>query len=104
MLYGMRFMEKKRKSPKIINIDKHKDIHGYVSKLTDIINHKIRLIKIISMRISSTMCNIKNKTNMVNEQIHKVSEMDNDTLHLMDDNLNEIITYLRERLKKLKKD
>ena len=54
-------------------------------------------------RISTAMCDIKNKTNMVNEKIHKVSKIDNDTLHLIDDNLNEIITYLIERLKKLKK-
>ena len=46
------------------------------------------------------MCNIKNKTNMINEKIHKASEIDNDKLHLIDDNLNEIITYLIERLKK----
>ena len=46
------------------------------------------------------MCNIKDKTNMVNKKIRKASAMNNDTLHLIDDNLNEIITYLRERLKK----
>ena len=95
---------KKRKSPKMINIDKHKNIDGYVSKLTVIINDKIKLMNIIiSKRIDRVMCNVKNKTNMVNEKIHKASEMDNDTLHLIDDNLNEIITYLRERLKKSKK-
>ena len=66
---------KKRKSPKMINIDKHKDIDGYVSKLTGIVNHKIILIKIISMRrISSVMCDIKNKTNLVNEKIHKANK------------------------------
>ena len=89
----------------MINLDKHKNIDGYVSKLTVIINDKIKLMKIISMRtIDRIMCNIKNKTNMVNEKIHKASEIDNDTLHLIDDNLNEIITYLRERFKKSKKD
>ena len=31
---------KNRKSSKIINIDKHKDIDGYVSKLTAIMNNK----------------------------------------------------------------
>ena len=40
---------------------------------------------------------------MVNKKIRKASAMNNDTLHLINDNLNEIITYLRERLKKLKK-
>ena len=94
---------KNRKSSKIINIDKHKDIDEYVSKLTDIINNKIKLTNVMSMRIGRVMCNIKNKTNMVNEKIHKASEMNNDTLHLIDDNLNEIITYLLKGLKKFKK-
>ena len=93
---------KNRKSSKMINIDKHKDIDGYSSKLTYIINNKIKLTNIMSMRIDRVMCNIRNKSNMVNEKIHKVSEMDNDTLHLIDDNLNEIITYLRKRLTKSK--
>ena len=43
----MRNKEKKRRTPKMINIDQHKDIDGYVSKLTGIINFKIRLMKII---------------------------------------------------------
>ena len=35
---------KNRIISKIINIDKHKDIDGYLSKLTDAINNKINLI------------------------------------------------------------
>ena len=54
----------------------------------------------MSVKIDRVMCNIKNKTNMVNEKIHKASEMDNNTLHLIDDNLNQIMTYLRKRLTK----
>ena len=50
------------------NIDKHKDIE-YVSKLTNIVKYKIRQTKVISMKIDCGMCNIKNKTNMVNEKI-----------------------------------
>ena len=83
---------KNRKSSKMVNIDKHKGIDGYVSKSTDIINNKIKLTNVMSMRIGRVMCNIKNKTNMVNEKIHKASEMDND-------NLNEIITYLIKGLR-----
>ena len=94
---------KNRKSSKMINIDKHKDIDRCVSKLADIINNKIKLANVMSMRIGRVMCNIKNKTNMINEKIHKASEIDNDTLHLIDDNLNEIITYLRESLTQSKK-
>ena len=78
---------KNRKSSKMVNIDKHKGIDGYVSKLTDIINNKVKLMNVMSMRIGHVICNIKNKTNVVNEKIHKASEMDNN-------NLNEIITYL----------
>ena len=55
----------------------------------------------INMKITRTMCNIKNKTNMVNEIILKASVIDNDTLHLIDDDLDEIITYLNTGLKKL---
>ena len=63
----MRFIKKKTKIPKMINIDKHKNIDGYVSKLTVIINNKIKLVRTIIMRsIDSIMCDIKNKSNMVN--------------------------------------
>ena len=65
---------------------------------------KIKLMKTINMRkIGLIMYNIKNKANMVNEKIHKASKIDNDILHLIDDNLNESITYLIERFKKSKK-
>ena len=40
---------------------------------------------------------------MVNEIINKTSVMDNDALHLIDDNLDEIITYLNNGLKKSEK-
>ena len=91
---------KNRKSSKIINIDTHKDIDGSVSKLTIIINNKLKLLNVMNMGICRVMCNIKNKTNTVNEKIRKASVMDNDTLYLIDDNLNEIITYLIKGLKK----
>ena len=94
---------KKRKCSKIINIDTHKDIDGYVSKLRIIINNKLKLLNVMNMGIGRVMCNIKNKTNTVNEKIRKASVMDIDTLNFIDDNLNEIITYLIKGLKKLKK-
>ena len=40
---------------------------------------------------------------MVNEIIHKASVTDNDTLHLIDDNLDDTITYLNNGLKKSEK-
>ena len=92
--------EKNRKSSKIIDISKHKNIGKYVSKLEDIIINNIKLMSTMNMKITRTMCNVKNKTNMVNEIMHKASVMDNDTLHLIDNNLDEIITYLNYELKK----
>ena len=88
---------KNRISSKIINIDKHKDIDGYVSKLTDVINNKIKLINKIGGTIDHVMREINNETNMINEIIHKASEMDNDTLNLIDDKLDKIITQIRKK-------
>ena len=51
--------------------------------------------------IDHVMSEIKNETNMIDEKIHKVSEMDNDTLHLIDDKINEIITQSRKKLSKI---
>ena len=55
------------------------------------------------MKIDHGMSNIKNKANMIKEKMHKAREMDNDTLHLTDDNLNKIIIYLKRGLKKSEK-
>ena len=51
--------------------------------------------------IDHVMSEIKNETNIIDEKIHKVSEMDNDTLHLIDDKLNRIITQSRKKLSKI---
>ena len=88
---------KNRISSKIINIDKDKDIDGYISKLTDVINNKIKLINKIGETIDCARCEINNETNMINELIHKASVMDNDTLYLIDDKLNKIITQTRKK-------
>ena len=37
------------------------------------------------------MSEIKNETDKIDEKIHKVSDMDNDMLHWIDDRLNEIM-------------
>ena len=101
----MRFMEKKkRKSIKINNIDKNKDIDGYVNKLTDVINNKIKLVRTITIKINSIMCDINNISNRVNKNMDKASNMDNDTPHLIDDILNKFIEYLIiEKILKIKK-
>ena len=87
----------------MINICKHKNIGKYVSKLEDIIINNIKLMSALNTRITRTMCDIKNKANITNEKIRKASVMDNDTLHLIDNDLDETITYLNERLKKSEK-
>ena len=51
--------------------------------------------------LDQVMSEIKNETNMIDEKIYKVSEMDNDTLHLIDDKLNTIITPSIKKLRKV---
>ena len=46
------YENKNRISPEMITIDKHKDIDGYVSELTDLINFKIGLICVKQQTIS----------------------------------------------------
>ena len=62
-------------NPEMTKIDKHKEIDGYVSKLTDIINNKIALLNRIYDAIDHAMSEIKNETNMIDEKIHKLSIM-----------------------------
>ena len=92
---------KNRISPEKIKIDKHKDIDGYVSKLTDVINNKIELVNRMCESIDHVISEIKNETNMIDEKIHKVSEMDNDTHHLINDKLKEIMKPSRKNLEKI---
>ena len=51
--------------------------------------------------IDHVMSEIKNETNMIDENIYKVNEMDNDTLHLINDKLKEIINQSRKILSKI---
>ena len=88
-------------NPEKIKIDKHKDIDGYVSKLTDVINNKIELVNRMGEALDHVMSEIKNETNMIDEKIHKVSEMDNDTQHLINDKLKEIMKQSRKNLEKI---
>ena len=92
---------KNRINPEKIKIDKHKDIDGYVSKLTDVINNKIELVNRMNRAIVYIMSEIKNETNMIDEKIYKVSEMDKDTLHLINDKLKKIINQSRKNLSKI---
>ena len=82
-----------------IDIDKDKDIDGYVSKLTDLINNEIKLINKICETITHVLHETNSETNKVNEIIHKASVMDKDTLHLIDDKLDKIIRQTRKKNK-----
>ena len=96
MIYG-----KNRINPEKIKIDKHKDIDGQVSKLTDVINNKIELLNRICESIDPVMSEVKSETNMIDEKIHKVSEVDNDTQHLINDKLKKIMKQSRENSGKI---
>ena len=83
----------------MINIDKYKNIDGYVSKLTDVINNKIELLNGVGKSIDHIVSEINNETNMIDEKIYKVSEMDNDTLHLINAKVKEFMSQLKQNLK-----
>ena len=40
-----------------------------------------------------------NETDMIDEKIHNTRVMDNDTLHWIDDSLNEIMTRSRKKIR-----
>ena len=79
----------------MINIDKYKNIDGYVSKLTDVINNKIELLNGVGKSIDHIVSEMNNETNMIDEKIYKVSEMDNDTLHLINAKVKEFMSQLK---------
>ena len=93
------FYEKNRINPETIEIDKHKDIDGYVNELTDLINHRIEQVNRMHREIDNVTSEIKNETDKIDEKIHNVSEMDNDTLHWIDGRLNNIMTRSRKKLR-----
>ena len=90
-----------RISSKIINIDKYKDIDGYVSKLTDVIDNKIELLNRVSDSIDHIISDIKNETNMFDEKIYKAYEKGIDHLHLINCKLKEIMIQLKQNLKNI---
>ena len=90
-----------RISSEEIKIDKHKDIDGYLSKLTDVINNKIELVNRMCESLDHAMSEIKNETNMIDEKIHKLREIDNDTQHLINDKRKEIMKQSRKNLERI---
>ena len=63
--------------------------------------NKIELVTRMCESIGHVMSEIKNETNMIDEKIHKVSEMDNDTQHLINYKLKEIMKQSRKNLEKI---
>ena len=51
--------------------------------------------------IDHAMSEIKNETNMVDEKIHKLGEVDNDTLHWINDELKKFIDQSERNLRKI---
>ena len=97
IVWNVLYENKNRISPEKIMIDKHKDIDGYVSELTDLINFKIGQVNDMCETIDHIMSEINIKTNLIDEKIHKACEMDNDTLNWIDDRLNEMIYVLQRK-------
>ena len=96
-----KFHGKNRINPEMIKIDKHKDIDGYVSRLTDKINNKIELLNKLCEAIDHAMSEIKNETNGIDEKIHKLNGMDNDTFQWINDRLTEFINQSGRNLRKI---
>ena len=67
--------------------------------MTDVIGNKIELLNRVGDSIGYIISDIKNETNMIDKMIYKVSEMDNDTLQLINDEVKEIMSQLKQDLK-----
>ena len=75
--------DKNREKHERINIDKYKDIDGYVSKYTNIVNDKLELVNRIGEILDCAIIEVQNEVDMINEVKQKESEIDNETLKLM---------------------
>ena len=75
--------DKNREKHERINTDKYKDIDGYVSKYTNIVNDKLELVNRIGEILDCAIIEVQNEVDMINEVKQKESEIDNETLKLM---------------------
>ena len=94
IVWKVLYENKNRISPEKIMIDKYKDTDGYVSEL---INFKIGCVTRMCNKIDYIMNMMNNETNVIDKKIYKTCKMDNDTLHWIDDKLNEIMTRSRKK-------
>ena len=72
--------DKNREKHERINIDKYKDIDGYVSKYTNIVNDKLELVNRIGEILDCAIIEVQNEVDMINEVKQKESEIDIETL------------------------
>ena len=96
IIYG-----KNREKHERINIDKYKDIDGYVSKYTNIVNDKLELVNRIGEILDSAMIEVQNEVDMINEVKQKESEIDIETLKLMHEALEKILKKWRDVILKM---
>ena len=75
-LYG-----KNREKHERINIDKYKDIDGYVSKYTNIVNDKLELVNRIWEILDCAMIEVQNEVDLIIEVKQKEGEIDIETLN-----------------------
>ena len=90
MIYG----ENREKHEKI-NIDKHKDIVGYVSKYTDIVNDKLELVNVIGELLDGVIHDIQNEADMVDD-MKQACEIDIDILKSIHNTLARILERWRD--------
>ena len=69
--------------------------------MTDVINNKTELLNRMCGLIDHIMSEIKNETDMIDEKIYKAGEMYSDILHLINCKLKEIMSQLKQNLKKI---
>ena len=90
MIYG----ENREKHEKI-NIDKHKDIVGYVSKYIDIVNDKLELVKVIGKLLDGVINDVQNEADMIND-MKQACEIDIDILKSIHNTLARILECWRD--------
>ena len=88
--------DENRENHERINIDKYKDIDGYVSKYTNIVNDKLELVNKIGEILDCTMIEVQNEVDMINEVKQKESDIDIETLNLMHEALAKIFKKWRD--------
>ena len=94
--YGWKTLQgKNREKHDRITIYKYKDIDGYASKYTNIVNDKLKLVNRIGEILDCAIIEVQNEVDMINEVKQKESEIDIETLKLMHEALAKILKKWR---------